>query len=229
MLRTHHLRTSVLSALLLLGISAQAGNETPNMTSLTYEVIRKGASIGTHSVSFGSETAGTILVDITARIRVKLIFITLFKLDHKAREEWHNGHLVKMNSATREGSKTKDVSLYISDGIYVIETTKGTKTGPDNLVPSSFTMPDFWISSGSRDFNLLDTLSGNLYPSRLLYQGWTSLVIDGQAHDTHYYHIINLETGDLSHEFWVDDAGHLVEANIMTHKGEQLTYRQSAT
>lgn len=216
----------MLFVLLLLGLPAQAVDKAPDITSLTYEIIRKGSSIGTHTVSFGPEESGTILVDITAKIRVKLVFITLFRLDHNAHEKWHNGRLVKMDSVTRENSKTKEVEVRVSDGQYIVNTIKGVIKAPDNIAPSSFTMPDFWISSGTKDFTLLDTLSGNLHESRLTYEGRRNHLMNDQAYDTRYYQIIDLKTGELSHEFWVDDAGYLVEANIMTHKGEKLTYRQ---
>lgn len=206
-------------------LPAQAVDDTPAVTSLSYAIERKGSDIGSHVVSFIRDDADGISIEITARIRVKLAFITLFRLDHQANELWRDGRLIEMTSQTRQNSKNKTVELRALDNHFVIETENDTKIAPLDLVPSSFTMPDFWISSGTRDFSLLDTLSGKLHRSRLHYDSRKTIVLDGQAYDTRYYNVVNLETGDLSHEFWVDDDGYLIKAHILTHKGENLHYR----
>lgn len=225
LLITHHFKRLFLALLLVLGYPAQAVDTAPDVTSLSYEVIRKGSDIGTHTVRFRPGESGTTAVEITAKIRVKLAFITLFRLDHTAHEEWRDGQLVSMSCETRRNSKSKDVDLWATGDHYTVEIAGDTISAPADLVPSSFTMPDFWIDSGTRDFSLLDTLTGDLFKSRLFYDSRQTLVMDDQAYDTRHYRITNLETGDLSHEFWVDDDGHLVQAHIMTHKGETLTYR----
>ncbi|GER07653.1 hypothetical protein GCM10007972_21850 [Iodidimonas muriae] len=204
---------------------ASAVNKAPEKTTLTYAIDRKGSEIGTHSVSYDFTNDNGVSVDIEARIRVKMAFITVFKMDHKAQEIWRNGQLVEMTSKTRRNNDREEVALEATDDHYMLTTDEATQTAPLDLVPSSFTKTDFWIDEGQKDFMLLDTLTGLMRPSRLECHDRVKVELNGQIQDARYYRIVNLEKDALSHEFWIDDDGYLIKAHLLTKDGESLFYR----
>lgn len=204
---------------------AVAVDREPDGSKMTFTIERKGNPIGYHVITYGASESGARVVEIEARIRVKLAFITVYRLDHSGEELWAESQLLNMVTSTRRNNEREDVALRAGEDFFVLEANGEQQTAPLDLVPSSFTTPDFWIDDGSKDFILLDTLSGALRPSRLTYGGRVALEIDDQAFDTRYYRIENLELGTLSHEFWIDDAGHLVQGHLLTKDGESLYYK----
>jgi hypothetical protein len=219
------LTAMVAAAFLVPLLPANAVDKIPDQTSLTYSIERKGSKIGTHSVSYDFTGENQIAVDIEARVRIKMAFITVYKLDHSSQELWKSGELVKMTSETQRNSSYEEVDLRAADDHYVVEADGETVLAPRDLVPSSFTKTDFWIDEGSKDFMLLDTLSGLMRPSRLEAKGRLQLDNDDQTVDARYYTITNLDENSLSHEFWIDDAGYLIIGTLYTKDGETLTYR----
>lgn len=204
---------------------AVAVDKAPDTSTLSYTIERKGSPIGHHVITYGQSESGARLVEIDAKIRVKLAFITVYRLDHSGEELWAADQLLNMVTHTERNNEKEKVALRAAGNYFVLEANGEQQMAPLDLVPSSFTKPDFWIDEGSKDFLLLDTLSGQVRPSRLNYEGRVALELGGQAFDTRYYRIDNLELGTLSHEFWIDDAGYLVQAHLLTRDGESLYYK----
>lgn len=204
---------------------AVAVDQEPDGSKMTFTIERKGSPIGQHIITYGEDESGSRIVQIDAKIRVKLAFITVYRLDHSGEELWADSQLLNMVTHTRRNNEREAVALRAAEDFFVLEANGEQQTAPLDLVPSSFTKPGFWIDEGTRDFMLLDTLSGHVRPSRLDYEGRVALEIDGQVFDTRYYRIDNLELGTLSHEFWIDDAGHLVQGHLLTKDGESLYYK----
>ncbi len=221
--------TAVVAAGFLTLHPAVAVDQEPTVSALSYAIERKGSEIGRHLVTYEVTPNGQRDVEITTRIRVKFAFMTVFRMDHAGHELWNGGQIVRMLTETRKNSQTEEVDLRAVGDHVVVETGEGMETAPLDVVPSSFTKPDFWIDDGEKEFLLLDTLSGRLRPSRLVFDGRETLSLEGQAFDTRVYRIYALESGRLSHEFWIDDAGYLIKAHLITRDGESLyyTFRES--
>jgi len=214
---------------LLLGLApARAVDTPPEESSLVYAIERKGDRIGEHIVNYALQPGGETDIEISAKIRVKFAFFTVYRLDHVGHEVWQDGHLLRMTTNTLKNNDRDRVQVRAADGHYLVETDEGERSAPLDLVPSSFTKSDFWIDSGEKNFLLLNTLSGRIRESRLVFNGREQLMLEGQAFDTRYFQIYDLERETLSHEFWVDDAGYLVRAHLLTKDGHSLYYTQSA-
>ncbi|MFQ5346740.1 MAG: DUF6134 family protein [Rhodothalassiaceae bacterium] len=224
MLRKLVLTTAVATAGMVTLHPAVAVDHVPEASSLSYTIERKGREIGRHIVSYTITPNGQRDVEIATRIRVKFAFMTVFRMDHAGHELWDHDRLVRMFTATMKNSRKEEVDLRAVGDHVIVATDKGTETAPLDVVPSSFTKPDFWIDSGEKDFLLLDTLSGRLRPSKLVYKGRMTIELDGQAYDTRCYRIFATAEGRLSHEFWIDDAGYLIKAHLITRDGESLYY-----
>jgi len=215
-------------AVFLLGLApARAIDLPPEESTLVYSIERKGDEIGRHQVDYSVQAGGETDIDISAKIRVKFAFFTVYRLDHSGHELWEEGQLQRMTTTTLKNDDRDRVVVRANDGHFVVETEDGEQTAPLDLVPSSFTKVDFWIDEGSKDFLLLNTLSGDIRPSRLDYKGRQQVTLDGQAFDTRLYLVYDLEKGAVSHEFWVDDAGYLVRADLVTKDGHAISYRKA--
>ncbi len=203
---------------------ASAVDNPPYDQNFTYHIARKGDRIGTHSVSYNRAEHDRLDVRIDVRIRVKFAFITAFRMDHEGHEVWSNDQLLRMSTRTNRNKEEEAVDVRAADGHYVVSTAERIQTAPMDLVPSSFTKTDFWIADGSKEFMLLDTLSGRMRQSRLEAGDIQTLTLDGQAYDVRYYRVLNLEDNEMSHEFWIDPEGYLIKAHLLTRDGESLHY-----
>ncbi len=197
----------------------------PAESVLAFSILRHGQRIGIHRVHYRLGEDGRREIEVEARIRVRFAFLTLFRLDHRDREWWQGDRLIRLDAYSRRNSERYRIAVKAATDHFVIETGPRIVQAPRDLVPSSFTKTDFWIEKGSRDFVLLDTITGRQWPSRLVFVGRTRLDIDGGIVDARFYRIYNLELGGrLSHEFWIDDAGLLLKAHFITKEGEELDY-----
>lgn len=227
MTRIKHMAASLPIALAFLAGSAGAISTPADMLSLSYDIERKGDVVGAHHVSYSQNPSGEAVVTIDAKVRVKFGFITVFRLDHESTEIWADNQLESMVSTTRRNKKEEKVVVRSHDEFFEVDSDEGVATAPLDLVPSSFTKPDFWIEFGERQFTLLDTLSGLTRPSVLVCGDPVTLVFDGQAYDTTYYSIKEVDDDRLSHEFWIDADGYLIKGILHTKDGETLVYKMA--
>ena len=89
----------------LLGSATQVSAET-----IRFAIVRNGEQIGTHTMEIsraGPETSVKILTDLN----VKVLFITAYRLQHKATERWVEGRLVALNSNTDNNGTLHTVSV----------------------------------------------------------------------------------------------------------------------
>ncbi|RMF14967.1 MAG: hypothetical protein D6757_05425 [Alphaproteobacteria bacterium] len=221
-------RFSALAVLLCAAFWLEPAVSAPERLSkkdeIAFSILRHGHRIGVHRVRYRLNDDGRREIEVEARIRIKLAFLTLFRLDHRDQEVWNGDRLMRLDARSKRNRKRYHVILEAASDHYLIETGLDEVRAPGNLVPSSFTKTDFWIPDGSRDFTLLDTITGRQWPSRLVFVGRTRIDLDGEIADARHYRIYNLELGSLSHEFWIDDAGFLLKAHFVTKEGEQLDY-----
>ncbi len=208
-----------------LGPAFGAVEQTTKQDEIAFSILRHGQRIGIHRVRYRLSDDGRREIEVDARIRIKFAFLTLFRLDHRDRELWNGDRLLRLDARSRRNSTRYHVVLEAASDHFLVETGPREVRAPGNLVPSSFTKTDFWIAEGSRDFVLLDTITGRQWPSRLVYAGRTRIDLDGEIADARHYLVYNLELGGrLSHEFWIDDAGFLLKAHFVTKEGEKLDY-----
>lgn len=192
---------------------ATATNTAPERH--VFSVRAKGADMGRHVFHIDKRADGTTHVDIEAKLKLKFVFVTVFKLHHQASEVWRDGQLVSMQCVTRKNGETNKMNA-VSRGDYIL-----VRTGDDELqmspdmVPTSFTREEIWNTRDSRKLTLLDTLNGERKPAVLEFKGRQQVEVDGTVRDLRYFTLTETETGRLNYQFWVDDAG--MAAKILMH------------
>ena len=215
---------SFLAGLYLL--PAGAGLPSPDPAAFDYSILRKGKEIGRHQVRF-VETPEGVRVDIKAKIKIKVAFITVFRLTHNASEFWRDGQLIKLDATTHRNSKKADVEVTAQLRHLEIRTANGIDTAPLDSIPTSFTKTNLWQNGQDQELVLIDTLSGLQRPSDFRVGNWVKLDLGGHTIDARYYSITRKDTGALTHEFWVDEAGNMMQTHLMTKDGQSIFYRFS--
>ena len=95
-----------LLAALCLFVAAPAAADS---RTLDFDVLRKGASIGTHRVSIRTDGPRTE-VSIEIDLEVRFAFLTLYRYTHRARETWDADRLVALEASTDDNGTRTNVA-----------------------------------------------------------------------------------------------------------------------
>ena len=114
---------------------------TPPSRRLAFHVLRNGARIGEHVMSFAGDPASpTVTTDV--RMTVKLGPVPMFRYRHHAVERWTGGRFASLETTTDSNGKAERVSARRTDSGVIIETAKGRITGPAGVRPFTHWNPE---------------------------------------------------------------------------------------
>lgn len=102
--------------------------ETPQ--TIEFDVSFDGKALGTHRYQL-TPTAQGLEVLSEARLRYRLAFVSLFRYDHEAREQWQDGCLTALESTTNDDGKRFAVRGQQRGERFEIERTKPTANSAD--------------------------------------------------------------------------------------------------
>jgi hypothetical protein len=196
---------------------ARATSWTP--LDRSFSIIRDGDDIGRHDVHF-STTANGLEVSTDIDIAVKVAFITAFRFEQRAREQWQDGLLVRSNVTTNDNGTKSETNLNAhGDDLSV-------QGGVDNRVlrvPLG-TMSDiaFWNLQIVRQRALVDLQRAELTSLAARHSGTEEIEVGGTQITTERY-TIDAESG-RNGDIWFDAAGNWVRGMMVT-RGETLEYR----
>ncbi|RME65713.1 MAG: hypothetical protein D6782_05705 [Alphaproteobacteria bacterium] len=210
--------------------SASSLASRPHPDAVVFRIERKGATIGRHEVVM-THHDGRVDVDIAFKVRVKVAFLTVFKMSHTAHEEWtENGKLKTLHALTERSSGTFDVAVTPSADGYRVVVNGDASTAPANMVPTSFSFAKDLFGATAVQVTLLDTLSGRQRPSFIQPLQETELTLDdGRTVTTAYYEILRTDTGQTTHRIWVDAAGNLLKLGLFTKDDQYIEYYRVST
>ena len=83
-----------------------------NSQTWDFDVSMDGKHIGEHQFSLSNKENNQQVLKSEAKFNVKFLTISVFNYHHKADELWENGCLKKLESCTKENSKTTLVKAY---------------------------------------------------------------------------------------------------------------------
>jgi len=165
---------------------------------LSFTVLRDGARLGTHRLSFSRE-GEQLVVDIEIRFEVKLAFITLFRYAHDARETWANGRLVAFDSRTDDDGTPFRVRARATPQGLVVESTGGNYTASPDTVPSSY-----WHKDMIRHPKVLDSQSGRMIELVATPIGAGEVPVGGRLIPARLFRLSGEISGELGYS--VDDS-----------------------
>ena len=184
---------------------------------LRFDVYRKGARVGRHTVEFKKD-GDSLKVKSHLKLKVKVLFVTVYKYEFHSVGVWQDGEFQSVKAKINDNGKeqTVDGSVDASGRFF----SKGYK---GEFVSESWVYPTNHWNVGAVDSDVvLDTLNGKLSKVKILQQGIESI-------ETRKNGVIEAErfeyTGELKNVLvWYDRDGRWVGMKFTTNKGETLTY-----
>ena len=201
---------------LLMPLGVLAAEDAPSQgfaspEGLNFEVLRDGAPLGTHSITFSRH--GTALhVKVEIALDVKLAFLTLFRYRHSNHEIWQDGRLVAIETVTDDDGESHWLRGEATAGGFAVESSSGSFLASKDVIPTSY-----WNPSILEREKLLDTQHGRMVavavrPKRDRESGLEA------------YEMV----GDLNLDLWYSPEGRLAKLGFKA-KGSEIDYRPLAS
>lgn len=202
---------------------ATASNTSPS--DIVFDVKARGIRGGQFVVE-EQIVDGQRVIDVTAKLKFKLGFITLKKVDHKSHEVWQDGKLLTLQSRTRKDGGIVEVTAEAHpDCLLVNSSEKGVlQMSLEDTSPTSFTKPGLFSSEEPRNIDLLDTLNGFERPSRIQFVERQQIKIKKVLTDVRYFIVHERDNDRLTHEFWIDDSDLAMKILLHTEDGTTVQY-----
>lgn len=183
----------------------------------TFRVFRKGANIGSHSVRF-EEKSGRLIVRSEVGLVVKIAFITAFRYEQTALDQWRDGVLVASRVRTNDDGEESRVVVEAVDDRLVVR-------GPGNDYRVDLgAMHDlsFWNQDITRLSRLIDAKDGDLTDVRVKPPVEDAVELAGTRVPAWRYEfrVSRRRSGSI----WYDAEGAWVHGRLNT-RDEVLEYR----
>lgn len=122
---------------------------------LRFRALWEGSSVGEHRVAFRID-GDRLTVGTHVDIAVKVLFFTVFRLKHDAREIWRSGRLVSVRSTTeRDGTRLNVSGDAVENGFRIVG-----ERGPFLAAAHFLTTNSLWDSRIVRESRLIDVQYG---------------------------------------------------------------------
>jgi hypothetical protein len=188
----------LLAAVLALGFAASAwAAELPSGTVIYGIHHEKYGDVGTHKLTF-SRSGEDLMVEVQNKMKVKLLFITVFSYKADRRELWRDGKMVSYRSQTDDDGTDIATAAELKGGKLVIEGPDGPIEGPFGVFPTN---P--WNSKIVEQSLLMDTKTGALLNVKIDAAGEDTVEARGKSFKARKYVI----SGDLERELWFGEDG----------------------
>jgi len=123
---------------------------------LKYNVYRKNRKIGKHSIQFEKDD-NILTVKSETELKVKLLFITLFRYEYTSEEKWCGNQLLSIKTKVNDNGKKQEMSGLAQDGLLVIEGDESREYPLENLYTTNH-----WNASVTQTSQILNTITGNI-------------------------------------------------------------------
>ncbi len=209
-MRAMRVTTGMIGALLF----SWLGMESAAAETLRFAITRNGDQIGTHTIDVKRDAQQTT-VSIATDLTVKVLFVTAYHFQYTASEDWINGRLVGLSSATDNNGTPHKVSIVMKENRLEMEADGKTSRLDPNVMPGSL-----WTPELLRRSTMLDPQDGQILPLTVLDDGMDDLPVNGRTLKAHHYTLKSRYSQDV----WYDDQQHLVQARIIGSDGSVILY-----
>ncbi|WP_308910314.1 DUF6134 family protein [Pseudokordiimonas caeni] len=168
-----------------------------------YDVYRNGKKIGEHTIQLEQE-GGRLVADIRTRMRVKLLFVTVFRYDYTSREVWCGDRLRQISTHVDDNGTDRKVEL-TADEIAELEAAHG-----------KFATTNHWNPAAMQASALFNTITGKV--NKVSIQP-----VDGEQPDANTYAV----TGDLNIRSSYDDDGNWLGMRFRHKDGSEIEFRRT--
>jgi hypothetical protein len=192
------LATCLLAGIPGVGLAAVVwAAELPNGTVVYNIHHEKYGDIGTHTLTF-AESGAALTVDVENKMKVKVLFVTVFRYEAERRELWRGGQMVGYRSQTHDDGTDIAAMAELKGDKLVIEGPNGRATTQFGIFPTN---P--WNRKIVEQSLLMDTKTAELLKVKTAEAGKDTLEIRGKSVEASKYVI----SGELERELWYGEDG----------------------
>ena len=196
---------------------ALGGLPIPPTDSLSFRIMREGARIGTHSLSF-QKSGDTLNVHVEVEIAVNFGPIRLFHYNHKNLECWRGGQLMSMDAATDYDGTPAFAVLRREDGRIIAQGSMAARyDAPANVLAATH-----W-NKAELSVPMVNPENGMLLRPTISDVGRDNVVLASRAKvAAQHYTWRGADTLDL----WYGVDGSWTALTAVTKNGTQLLYER---
>lgn len=168
---------------------------------LRYQIWLDKREVGTHEVAFAHE-GDRLIVNTRVNMRIRALFIDVFKYQHEAYEEWQGNCLQTLTSSTSANGKQ-----------FAVEALTATQADP---CPATFAYWD--LGKLQQQSSLVNTQTGEAIPVTLTPMGRTPVPRSNVQADTY---VLTNKLGDITLWYSADQRWLALQTET---RGRTLTY-----
>ena len=215
-----HLASKLALVVVLLGFAPASGSTAligpqpaPNVTNLSFTILRDGTPFGTHRTIIRRDGGG-LVVETAITAKLDLAFLSLYRFRHESREEWRDGRLVSLEAFTDDDGQTSRVSALATPEGLEVNGPNGRFIAPAETVPTTF-----WHAAFLKAPSLLDVQEGRLVKVAVRSGGADIVAAAHPGPQRRHFSL----SGDLDMDLWFDADGSLAECRFFA-RGYTITY-----
>jgi len=204
-------------AALAAGRNAQAALPVPRGNGLSFRLMRHGAQIGTHTLTFRGN-GDALEVETAVDVLVRFGPIPFVRYSHHSREAWHGDRLVGVSSHTdRNGTKLRMAAAWTDAGLKV----EGSGTRP-YVAPRNAFASTYWHKATVFG-PLIGTQNGELmHPAVSQHPLERVRLASGQEITARRYAL----SGDMDVELWYDANDTWAGMRFSADDGSVISYER---
>ena len=200
--------------LLLLAVAAPL----PALANKTWDfrVFLDDKEIGTHRFDLVEKGDGRQLTS-TARMTVKILFVTAYTYDHRDVEDWSGDCVARLSSKTDDNGKKHQVDVQRRENETIVQTERGTQKLGECVLTFAY-----WNPAMLRQTQLLNSQDGEYVPVKITEAGSDPIVVRGVQTPARR---VELRSKKLSIDLWYSPQDEWLALESMTERGQKLIYK----
>jgi len=184
---------------------------------ITFDVFRKGKSMGQHIVSFAENEYGDLVATTDVDLEVKIGPFTAFQYQLDSQETWRAGQLIQLIGKTNDDGDKSYVNASTDGSQLRIDGSAFQGVALPSIIPSSH-----WNINQVRSTEMLSTESGEVLDMTVVPKGRETIEVAGQSIEADRF----LLDSDIDIDLWHDGEGRWVKLTFDA-RGQTIEYRLS--
>ena len=181
-----------------------------------FRVFLDEKEIGTHRFDL-IERDGERQLTSTARMTVKLLFVTAYTYDHQDVEHWQGDCVSKLSSTTDDNGEKHRVDVQRREGATMVPTLEGSQRLGECVMTFAY-----WNPTMLQQTRLLNSQDGEHIDVKINDAGADAIVVRGVKTPARRY---ELRSERLSIDLWYSEQQQWLALESRTKRGQKLIYK----
>jgi hypothetical protein len=182
-----------------------------------FNVWADGWPIGTHTFRVVDEE-GHRTVETVANFRPKILFVEVYRYDHRDRESWQDGCLQEIDAHTDDNGKVVNLQGAANQDGFRLESPH-----PGSVLEGCVHTFAYWDKRFLQQTHLLDSQTGEYTDVTITDLGKQNINIRGQAVEAEHY---TVSARKFTTDLWYSSASEWLALESLTWNGHRLRYER---